>query len=75
MTMTEAKPVLGEIVEIAGLGMMVCVFGQYDYEADKCHCPVCQGIGYPWGGWFRCDVCPAIALVSSGECFMPVEDS
>lgn len=45
---------------------------RYVYAADKCRCPVCQGLGAPWAGWFTCDECPAVALVDGGDVFLPV---
>jgi hypothetical protein len=66
----------GEIVTIDGLGQRQRVAGKrYNYAADKCRCPVCGGIGYPWAGWFNCDDCPAKALVETGEVFMPVSEA
>jgi hypothetical protein len=44
---------------------------RYDYVADKCQCPVCGDVGFPWRGWFTCDYCPAVALVYGGDVFMP----
>lgn len=44
---------------------------KYDYEETKCHCPVCGGLGVPWRRWFTCEDCQAIALIETGETFIP----
>ena len=46
---------------------------KYIYDDSSCDCPVCGGLGTPWMGWFSCDECPAVALVSSGEVFVPLQ--
>ncbi len=66
-------PEIGEMAHIDGFGEAARVAGRYDYEADKCRCPVCGGIGAPWFAWFSCYQCPAIALIDGGPCFLPVE--
>lgn len=44
---------------------------KYDYDAgDRCDCPVCKGLGIPWGGWFHCEDCSCIALIETGQCFV-----
>jgi hypothetical protein len=59
-------------VDIPGLGKRVKVPGVlYRYDLDKCMCPVCGGLGAPWHGYFSCEECPAVALVESGEVFLP----
>lgn len=49
---------IGEILE-AEDGHDVIRFrrieGHYDYSNAPCKCPVCGGLGIPWGGWFHCD--------------------
>lgn len=47
---------------------------RYDYEADKCRCPACKGIGVPWGGWFTCDDCLAVAVMADGRCFVLADE-
>lgn len=42
---------------------------KYDYEKNAAICPVCGGYGIPWGGWFNCQCCTAVALVEGGEVF------
>ena len=61
----------GDFVEIRGLGRYVRIAAKYDYAKDKCRCPACGGLGMPWGGWFSCEDCEAVALVTGGDCFIP----
>jgi hypothetical protein len=59
-------------VTIPGLGERALVPGVlYRYAVDKNACPVCGGLGTPWNGWFSCEDCEAVALVASGETFLP----
>jgi len=61
-----------ETVEIPGAvggSTRVLIEARYDYEVDKCRCPNCGGLGIPWGGWFTCDDCLAVAVVADGRCF------
>ncbi len=62
------------VQNVDGLGSVVEVSGViYDYAKSKADCPVCEkGLGVPWGGWFLCDSCPAVALVGDGRVFMRV---
>ena len=51
-----------------GEGVVVC-----GVREEESSCPVCGGVGFPWGGWFHCDgTCHAIAVVSTGQVFVPV---
>lgn len=62
----------GEIVEIPGAvggSRRVLLEARYDYHKDRCRCPACGGVGAPWGGWFTCDDCLAVAVVADGRCF------
>ena len=43
---------------------------RYRYKVSKITCPLCTGVGCPWGGWFTCDSCGAVALVDTGETFI-----
>lgn len=45
---------------------------KYDYPKDKCKCPVCGGLGIPWGGWFSCERCSCVALVDTGQAFVRI---
>lgn len=66
---------IGQIVDIPGLGKRVRVEGYYDYKNASTRCPNCKddAAGVPWGGWFSCDyACSLVALIETGECFMPV---
>ena len=40
---------------------------KYDYEKDKCKCPKCKGLGFPWMGYFSCEDCEAIFFIETGE--------
>lgn len=67
---------VGEIVDIPNLGKRVRIAAHYDYERARNRCPICKddAAGVPWCGWFSCDFnCPLVALVETGECFMPVD--
>tara|TARA_Y100000310_G_scaffold121883_1_gene120584 strand:- start:147 stop:371 length:225 start_codon:yes stop_codon:yes gene_type:complete len=64
---------VGEIVDIPNLGKRVKIAEKYDYQEDKCVCPNCRGIGIiPWNGWGTCQCCPCVALIETGDAFMPV---
>jgi hypothetical protein len=59
---------MGETIQIPKLGLRRIVpieVARYDYATDKARCPVCKGLGFPWGGWFSCDDCGAVALVAA----------
>ena len=44
--------------------------GHYDYEnGDRCRCPICQGLGMPWGGLYHCEDGPHKAVIETGQCF------
>jgi hypothetical protein len=45
---------------------------RYDYKANKSKCPVCNGLGFPWRGWFTCDDCLTVAVIADGRVFQPV---
>lgn len=67
----------GTIIEIPGSPddryvALDMVHLKYKYEESKCDCPVCGGLGIPWGGWFHCQDCTAIGLLESGQMFVPV---
>ena len=48
----------------------------YDYANAPIRCPICEGAGVPWGGWFHCDgVCLAVAVVADGRTFLPITKS
>ena len=64
---------VGELVEIPDLGPRIKVAQVYSYDEDPSRCPVCNGLGFPWGGWFSCDDCSAVALVKTGETFIKEE--
>jgi hypothetical protein len=62
----------GDIVNIPGAPggeRRVLLAARYDYQAQRTKCPACGGLGVPWKGWFTCDDCLAVALVSDGRCF------
>ena len=65
-----------EAVTIPGLNQPVLLVPGvlYRYDVDKATCPACGGVGFPWGGRFSCRCCPAIAVVSSGETFLPYKE-
>ena len=46
---------------------------RYDYDKDMARCPVCDDVGVPWGGWFHCYDCTAIAVVEDGRVFVRVK--
>jgi hypothetical protein len=50
----------------------VPIMRRYDYAHLPTTCPACGQLGTPWGGWFSCEDCRCIALVESGEAFVPV---
>lgn len=64
---------IGEILEcrISGhITKLRRVKGRYDYpKGDRCRCPVCKGLGGPWGGLFHCEDGPHKAVISTGQCF------
>lgn len=47
---------------------------RYDYENAQLRCPVCEvdPSMVPWRGWFDCGFCSVIALVKTGEVFIPI---
>lgn len=50
--------------------------GRYIYDRDKCKCPVCGGLGTPWGGLFHCEFegyAGHKAIISTGQCFKVIE--
>lgn len=49
------------------------IAARYDYQTSACRCPACGNPagGVPWRGWFSCQVCPAVALVGDGRCWVP----
>ena len=60
-------------MKIPGLsGDFMQIEKRYDYEKNKCSCPSCGGIGIPWHGWFSCQECDCVALVSDGRAFIPM---
>lgn len=73
----------GEIVDIPELGKRRRAPDdiRYRYAENAARCPNCGGFGVPWGGWFSCDGggdkphCLAVALVSTGEVFLLLEDT
>jgi hypothetical protein len=67
------KRKIGEILECRVSGhvtKLLRVKGRYDYEnGDRCRCPVCEGLGTPWGGLFHCEDGPHKAVIETGQCF------
>lgn len=62
-----------EVFNIPGLGKRhKHPTARYTYAEAKSKCGACGGLGIPWGGWFSCEECPAVALVSTGEVFIPI---
>lgn len=51
------------------------IAAKYDYVNAPTRCPNCgrDAAGVPWRGWFACDFCDCIALVETGESFVPLE--
>lgn len=67
---------VGEVVEIPGKSAKyVRLEPRYLYGFSSSTCPACGSFGIPWRGWFECDGCSCIALVSTGEAFLRVEDT
>lgn len=63
---------VSDAIEIPGLpGRWTQIESRYDYTTDKCRCPACGGLGFPWRGWFSCDDCPCKAVVGDGRAFVP----
>lgn len=65
------------IIDIPGApeNPYVEVAATYDYaKANRCRCPVCGDLGWPWAGWFHCESvrCGLVAVVGDGRCFRPV---
>lgn len=61
----------GREVVIPGLsGRWWEITERYDYDADKCRCPHCGGLGCPWGGWFTCGDCSCKAVIETGQAFI-----
>jgi len=48
---------------------------EYDYGKDKCRCPKCNGLGFPWQGYFTCDDCGSIYSIKTGELVGELSDS
>ncbi len=68
-----AAPAIG--ISIPGLrGYWREISAPYQYRQSPCVCPNCHGLGTPWHGWFTCEDCACVALVSSGRAFVLVED-
>ena len=68
------EAVYREEVEIKGKsGKYVEISKRHDYTGDKCRCPNCGGLGFPWNGWFSCEDCTCIALVEDGRAFVRTE--
>ena len=66
---------LDDILEIPGLsGKWTEVSARYDYSGDKCKCPVCSKLGFPWGGWFSCESQEHVSLVADGRTFVKVPE-
>ena len=64
---------VGELLEcrIGGHPVLLRrVKGRYDYQKDAAKCPVCGGLGFPWGGLFHCENRPHYAIISTGQCFV-----
>lgn len=40
---------------------------RYDYDKDPCRCPKCNGLGFPWAGYFTCEECGAVFFIKTGE--------
>lgn len=72
------KRKLGEILEYRIGGDPVTlrrVRGRYDYEnGDRVRCPVCKGLGVPWGGMYHCEDGPHRAIIETGQCFEVEKD-
>ncbi len=70
--MSDSHREVGEILKCRISGhetILHRVEGKYDYEKDKCRCPVCGGLGTPWSGMFHCEDGPHKAIIETGECF------
>lgn len=68
---------VGDIVEIPGEKLApgyarVKVGSVYHYADSPSRCPLCRGVGMQWVGWFHCEDCGLVALVSTGESFILV---
>jgi len=67
---------VGELLEcvIGGeVAVLKRVEGHYDHEdrENRINCPVCGGLGIPWGGMFHCEFegNGHKAIISTGQCF------
>jgi len=64
---------IGEVLECRISGYHVKlrrVRGRYKYEKDnRARCPVCKGLGVPWGGLFHCEDGPHKAVIETRQCF------
>ena len=67
---------VGDRININKLGLREKVAARYDYDINKCRCPVCGGLGITWQSWFSCENpdCLAVALVKTGEVLIPVKE-
>jgi len=76
----DLKRKIGETLDCKISGIfttMKRVRGKYDYEnkkKDNCKCPVCGGLGTPWGGLFHCEFEGGLigshkSIISTGQCF------
>ena len=54
------------------IGGVVFVRTPHAYTG-KADCPICGGLGMPWAGWFSCEDCGALALVTTGTTYVPYE--
>lgn len=62
--------------DLPGFGKCVVVKGvRYDYATHKATCPLCNGLGIPWGGWYHCDgECHGVAWIETGEFMVPIRE-
>ena len=73
----KSEYVVGTVIE-SNSGLMEVRPEVYDYDKDKCCCPVCGGIGWVWQGTFTCDgkiSCRARAFVACGTVFVPAHNT
>jgi hypothetical protein len=59
-----------QLVAVNGLGLCLPIAVRYDYTADRCTCPACGKVGWPWAGWFSCESCDYVAVIETGEGFV-----
>lgn len=65
---------VGQTIEIEGLGACERTDTTYVYSLHGVHCPACDRVSIPWGGWFRCEWCPLVAFIPTGQCFHVLDD-